>query len=178
MSGTGQDREIAVVTRPTRAQVARLIRHQVLSSVSRRMMVLGGLVGAPILYAFALLSPGAGPPRGPYIMVWILGLAIAIIFLLGLPAWTLRSTAMKDFLDYGVRYRFSEHSVFARAAKSNSEMQWSLFTKAVRLRHFYALRLAEGASWLMVPRSAFSSPQEENDFVTLVRVKPGKDSRL
>jgi hypothetical protein len=33
-------------------------------------------------------------------------------------------------------------------------------------------------SGLIVPRSAFSSPQEENDFVTLVRAKLGKDSRV
>jgi len=124
------------------------------------MTVLGGLVGAPVLYVLALFSP-VEPPRGTFLGVWMLGFAIAIFYLLGLPAWTLRSAAMKDFLEYGVRYRFSEQSVFARAAKSNSELQWSLFTRAVRLRDFHALRRGQGASWFIVPRSAFSSPQEE-----------------
>jgi hypothetical protein len=89
-----------------------------------------------------------------------------------------RSAAAKELLEYGVRYRFSEQSVFARGSRGTTEWQWNAFDGAVGFQDFYALQIALGSAWLIIPRTGFVSEDEDREFVDLVRRKLGKAARI
>jgi hypothetical protein len=170
--------EIAVVARPTRSQLMRLIRTQTLAAPSTRLVVLMGLVGAPILaLLYGMMAQGRPLPMRNLLLVWAVGVAYSVFLLFGAPALSLRTPASRELLEYGARYRFSDQSVFLRGANATSDVQWTAFTGASRLGDCYALRLGTGAA-LVVPKEAFGSAEEEQSFVALVREKLGARAKL
>jgi YcxB-like protein len=170
--------EIAVVARPTRAQLARVVRKQLLASSSTRTTVLSGFIGAPVLAVlYGLISEGRPLPLPQLLLVWAVGVTVALFFVVRVPNLSVRSPSSREFLEYGARYRFSDQSVFVRGAKATSDIQWTAFTGASRVDDCYTLRLSK-VFCLIVPREAFRSPEEEQSFVTLVREKLGPKANV
>ena len=123
------------------------------------------------------LYGGRSLPSSTVIAIFVAGPLYSLFLLFGVPALSVRHQAMKDLLEYGLRYRFSEHSVFVRGPQGTSELEWRAFARATRIADFYALRLKAGIAYI-VPRSAFASPEEEESFLALLRSKLGATAKL
>ena len=163
------EREISIAARPTRAQISRLIRRQLLASRPALFTVAMGFAGPVLLLILQLAVSRRAPPDG-VIAIFALGPAVSLLLLFGVPAASLQHQAMKDLLESGVRYRFSEASVFLRGPHGTSDLEWSAFGSATRMGDFYALRLRAGIAFI-IPRDAFASAEEEESFLALVREK-------
>ncbi|MGZ6125946.1 MAG: YcxB family protein [Myxococcales bacterium] len=131
-----------------------------------------GLAGPLLLYAMYLAMARKSPPPESVIAIFAVGPAVSLLLLFGVPAASLRHQAMKDLLEYGIRYRFSEASVFVRGPHGTSDLEWSAFGGAVRMGDFYALRMRVGTAFI-IPRNAFASAEDEQGFRALLREKLG-----
>lgn len=171
------EREISIVTRPTRAQVSRLIRRQLLASRPTLFTVVMGFAGPLLLVALYVAFADRSPPPSSVVVIFVAGPVYSLLLLFGVPTASLRHQAMKDLLAYGVRYRFSQASVFLRGPHGTSDLEWSAFSGAVRMVDFYALRLKAGTAFIL-PQAAFASPDEERAFLALLRDKLGAKAAI
>jgi YcxB-like protein len=171
------EREISIATRPTRAQILRLIRRQLLASRPTLFTVVMGFAGPLLLFALHVGFADRSPPPFSVVVIFVAGPAYSLLLLFGVPFGSLRHQTMKDLLEYGVRYRFSDASVFLRGPHGTSDLQWSAFSSALRMGDFYALRLTAGSAFI-IPQAAFASGDEERDFVALVREKLGAKAAI
>jgi YcxB-like protein len=171
------EREISIATRPTRAQISRLIRRQLLASRATLFTIVMGFAGPILLFALYTAFADRSPPPRSVVAIFVAGPAYALLLLFGVPAASLRHRAMKDLLESGVRYRFSEAAVFLRGPHGTSNLEWTAFSRAVRMGDFYALGLRAGTAFI-VPRSAFASAEEEESFLALVREKLGPSAKI
>jgi len=165
------------VTRPTRTQIARLVRRQLLSSRPTLLTILIGLAGPLLLVAMYVGVASRTPPSAAVAAIFALGPSLSLFLLFGVPAASLRHPAMKDLLEHGLQYRFSGASVFMRGPHGASDLEWSAFGSAFAMGDFYALRLAAGTAFI-IPRAAFASATEEQGFLALVREKLGAKAKL
>ena len=136
-----------------------------------------GFAGPLLLFAMYVTIAARTPPSPGVMAVFVAGPAYSLVLLFGVPAASLRHPAMKDLLEYGLRYRFSEESVFLRGPHGTSDLEWRAFASAVRMGDFYALRLRVGTAFI-VPRSAFASAEEEQEFLALLRGKLGSQAKI
>jgi len=171
----GAGREISVVARPTAVQIAALVRSQL--SISTRATAVFGLMGAPVLYAFFLLS-GSTAPFPQLAVVCVIGIAYSLFLLVYVPWKAARSPSARELLEHGSRYRFTAEAVIVEGIHGTADLRWSAFERARRIRDFYALRLSTLTAWHIIPVASFASPQEEAEFRERVREKLGPAARL
>ena len=170
--------EITVVTKPTKAQLARSFRHQILSRPTTRVIVALGFVGPFLFFAYTFLRFGVAPPMDSFIPLMFLCFAFSLLILYGNPAMMARHPAAKATLAGEMKIRFSTTGVAVQANWGNAEVQWSAFTSAVRLGDCYALYAFKASTGYIIPRSDFASPAEDASFVALVRDKLGAAAKL
>ena len=153
------------------------MRRQLLSSRPALITIVMGFAGPLLLVALYVAFADRAPPPSSVIGIFVAGPAFSLLLLFGVPAASVRHPAMKDLLEYGMRYRFSESSVFLRGPHGTSDLEWTAFSGVVRMGDFYALR-AKGGTSFIIPRSAFASAEEEESFLALLRDKLGPAAKV
>lgn len=121
-----------------------------------------------LIAGIALSFTGTGDAGIPFLVIGLLTLTVFVAEVLLAPgkAWRKLSKRMGDSPRH---VTITDEGIREETANADARLKWAAFSEVILLGDMYAVRMAHGRNYAIIPRSAFRSESDEVMFREIAR---------